>query len=84
MNNYGNFEELLLSDCEEVVHLATKAKRYYVNLTENKITSEEFNDLIDDLTNLENINSSLYSADIWNKIMGAVTIIKTLRAMAII
>lgn len=83
-HNFNDFEELLHSPFKEVRALALKAQEYKAAFDTKEISEGEYNDLIKDLTNLDNIDRALLSADIWNGVMAAVTIIKTLRSLAII
>jgi hypothetical protein len=83
-HNFNDFAELLHSPFSEVRALAHKAQGYKISFDAKEISEGEYNDLIKDLTNLDNIDRALLSADIWNGVMAAVTIIKTLRSLAII
>jgi hypothetical protein len=83
-HNFKDFEALLHSPFKEVQALARKAQTYKEAFDAKEISEGEYNDLIKDLTNLDNIDRALLSADIWNGVMAAVTIIKTLRSLAII
>ena len=73
--------QLLVSKIPEVKEAAERAKELVLRLEAKEITKSEFDELIDDLTRIDNIDRAMISLQRYNEIMAAVKIIITLKSL---
>lgn len=76
-----NLNDLLLSKIPEVADAARRANELVVEYQAGQISKSEFEELIDDLTNIDNIDRSMISLERYNELMTALTIIVTLKTL---
>jgi len=73
--------KLLVSKIPEVKEAAERAKELVIRLEANEITKSEFDELIDDLTRVDNIDRSMITLERYNEIMTAIKILITLKSL---
>lgn len=73
--------QLLVSKIPEVKEAAERAKELVLRLEAKEISKSEFDELIDDLTRIDNIDRSMISLQRYNEIMMAIKIILTLKSL---
>jgi hypothetical protein len=72
-------EQMLISPIEEVVDIANKAAQFNEMFIAGEISGQEFNDLLSDLTKLDNINQQMIEVERWNEICAAAEILNMAR-----
>lgn len=73
--------QLLVSKIPEVKEAAERAKELVDRLEKDEITKSEFDELIDDLTRIDNIDRDMISLQRYNEIMAAIKIILMLKSL---
>lgn len=74
-------QELAKSSVPEVADAATRALELVNLLEKNEITAEEFDDLIDDVINIEKINQNMNELELNRQIVIVVQTILTLKTL---
>lgn len=72
---------LLSSNIPEIVSAANEAIILLDQLKDNKITKSEFDELIDDLTLMDNINRDMITLEVYIDIQRAFVFIMTLKSI---
>lgn len=80
--NKQKFEDLLTSGIPLIAVTAQQARDYAMELKDGKITQAEYEDLLEDLTCLENIDSKLFQVEIYREVCKAFQYLATLKAIA--
>lgn len=73
--------QLLVSKIPEVKEAAERAKELVIRYEADEITKDEFDELIDDLTRIDNIDRAMITLQRYNEIMAAIKIIITLKSL---
>lgn len=73
--------QLLVSKIPEVKEAAERAKELVLRLKSGEISKDEFDELIDDLTRIDNIDRAMISLQRYNEIMTAINIIIMLKSL---
>lgn len=73
--------QLLVSKIPEVKEAAERAKELVLRLEAKEITKSEFDELIDDLTRIDNIDRAMITLQRYNEIMMAIKILVTLKSL---
>jgi hypothetical protein len=73
--------DLILSPIPEISDAANLATNYLRMYTDKEISQEEFDDLITDLANIDNIYSQMLSVEVKSELMRALNLILTLKAV---
>lgn len=79
--NTETLNQLLVCNIPEVVEMASKTTKYAMQLHNQEITKDEFDDLIDDLTRIDNIDRSMISLERYREIMTAIAVILKLKSI---
>lgn len=74
--------KLLFSEIPEVVEAAKRAKQLVIRLESKELTKDEFDELIDDLTRIDNIDRSMITMEAFREIVQAFEVIMTLKSLA--
>lgn len=74
--------DLLVSEIPEIAEAAQRAQQITARYEAQEITADEFKELIDDLTNIDNIDRSMITIEAFREIKKAFDIIMTLKALA--
>ena len=73
--------DLILSPIPEISDAANLATNYLRMYTDKEISNDEFDDLITDLANIDNIYSQMLSVEVKSELMRALNLILTLKAV---
>ena len=73
--------DLILSPIPEISDAANLATNYLRMYTDKEISKDEFDDLITDLANIDNIYSQMLSVEVKSELMRALNLILTLKAV---
>jgi transcriptional regulator of nitric oxide reductase len=76
-----HLNDLLLSKIPEVADAARRANELIIEYQSHQISKSEFEELIDDLTNIDKIDRSMISLERYNELMTALKIIVTLKTL---
>lgn len=74
--------ELLLSPIPEVAEAANLATNYLRMYTDKEINKEEFDELISDLANIDNIYSEMLDVEVKSELTRAINLILKLKAVS--
>ena len=73
---------LLISEIPEVAQAAHRAQVLMARRISNELTQDEFEELIDDLANIDNIDRSMITLETYREIVQAFEIIMALKGAA--
>lgn len=73
--------KLLVSEIPQVAEAAQRAQLLTAELTAGKLTKDEFDELIDDLTSIDNIDRAMITLEWYREIAKAFQIIMTLKSL---
>lgn len=74
--------DLLVSEIPEVVEAAQRATQLVARFKAKELTKDEFDELIDDLTRIDNIDRSMITMEAFRELVEAFTIIVALKSLA--
>lgn len=76
-----HLNDLLLSKIPEVADAARRANELIIEYQAGQLSKSEFEELIDDLTNIDKIDRSMISLERYNELMIALKLIVTLKTL---